>query len=79
MNNHENKAVTIWSTFPAAQCPTVRPVLFVSTYPGATPGVDALDAYLRGQLSKHKLPVQITVMETPPRNPVGKIDRAGLP
>ena len=52
-----------------------EPVLFVSMYPGGTLGTDAIDAYLRSQLSKYKLPVQITVMETLPKNPVGKIDK----
>ena len=55
-----------------------EPVLFVSMYPAASLGTDAIDAHLRGQLSKYKLPVQITVMETLPKNPVGKIDKPSL-
>ncbi|HET7072629.1 MAG TPA: AMP-binding protein [Mycobacterium sp.] len=55
-----------------------EPVLFVSMYPGATLGIDAIDAHLRNQLSKYKLPAQITVMEALPKNPVGKLDKPAL-
>ena len=55
-----------------------EPVLFVSTHPDTTLSVESIDAHLRGQLSKYKLPVQITVLETLPKNPVGKIDKPAL-
>jgi long-chain acyl-CoA synthetase len=55
-----------------------EPVLFVSLHPDATLPTDLIDTHLRSQLSKYKLPVQITVLDTLPKNPVGKIDKPAL-
>mgnify|MGYP000017536245 FL=1 len=55
-----------------------EPVLFVSAHPGAELDVDNIAAHLQASLSKYKLPVDITVLETLPKNPVGKIDKPSL-
>jgi long-chain acyl-CoA synthetase len=55
-----------------------EPVLFVSAHPGAELDVDAIAGHLRDSLSKYKLPVDITVLATLPKNPVGKIDKPAL-
>jgi long-chain acyl-CoA synthetase len=55
-----------------------EPVLFVSMHPDTTLPTDLIDAHLRRQLSKYKLPVQITILDTLPKNPVGKIDKPAL-
>ena len=54
------------------------PVAYVAPYPGADLDVDELIALCRGQLTKIKVPVAIHVLETLPKNPVGKIDKPSL-
>ncbi|MDR3660004.1 MAG: AMP-binding protein [Mycobacterium sp.] len=55
-----------------------EPVLFVSPHPGADLDPEAIAGHLRASLSKYKLPVDITVISTLPKNPVGKIDKRAL-
>ena len=55
-----------------------EPVLFVSLHPGQTLDADAIRGHLSESLSKYKLPVEITIMEDLPKNPVGKIDKPTL-
>ncbi len=55
-----------------------EPVLFVSPHPDAALSTDRIEAHLRSQLSKYKLPVAITVLDTLPKNAVGKIDKPAL-
>jgi acyl-CoA synthetase (AMP-forming)/AMP-acid ligase II len=54
------------------------PVLFVSLHPRQTLDGDAIREHLSESLSKYKLPVQITIMDDLPKNPVGKIDKPTL-
>lgn len=54
------------------------PVLYVSAAPGVEIDVDAVAEHARTQLAKYKQPVVITVLETLPKNPVGKIDKPSL-
>ncbi len=51
------------------------PVLYVS---GAAPDAEAVAAHTRENLAKYKQPVQIVVLDTLPKNPVGKIDKPAL-
>ncbi len=55
-----------------------EPVLFVSLCSGATVSTDRIGEHLRGSLSKFKLPVEITILDDLPKNPVGKIDKPRL-
>jgi acyl-CoA synthetase (AMP-forming)/AMP-acid ligase II len=55
-----------------------EPVLFASLHPGQTLDADAIRAHLSDSLSKYKLPVEITIMDDLPKNPVGKIDKPTL-
>jgi acyl-CoA synthetase (AMP-forming)/AMP-acid ligase II len=55
-----------------------EPVLFVSLHAGAGATVEAIEGHLRTSLSKYKLPVQISTLDTLPKNPVGKIDKPAL-
>src|SRR5262245_19483007 len=55
-----------------------EPVLFVSLHPEQTLDIDAIRAHLSDSLSKYKLPVEITIMDDLPKNPVGKIDKPTL-
>jgi len=55
-----------------------EPVLFVSLHANATLSIEHIREHLRGLLSKFKLPVDITIMETLPKNAVGKIDKPSL-
>jgi len=55
-----------------------EPVLFVSLNTGATTTVDVIHEHVRGSLSKFKLPVEITILDDLPKNPVGKIDKPTL-
>jgi long-chain acyl-CoA synthetase len=55
-----------------------EPVLFVSLTSGAKLGPDRIREYLAGNLAKYKLPVEITVLDELPKNPVGKIDKPSL-
>ncbi|CAM3797177.1 class I adenylate-forming enzyme family protein [Tsukamurella ocularis] len=54
------------------------PVLYVSAAPGVRLDVDTIAAHARAQLAKFKQPVSITVLESLPKNPVGKIDKPSL-
>ncbi|MGW0038534.1 class I adenylate-forming enzyme family protein [Gordonia sp. NPDC003376] len=54
------------------------PVAFVVTYPGADADTATLTAHLEPLLTKSKRPSRIHVVESLPRNPVGKIDKPGL-
>ncbi|WP_019203980.1 class I adenylate-forming enzyme family protein [Tsukamurella sp. 1534] len=54
------------------------PVLYVSAAPGVRLDVDTVAAHAREQLAKYKQPVAITVLDTLPKNPVGKIDKPSL-
>ena len=55
-----------------------EPVLFVSLHPGQTLDADAIREHLSESLSKYKLPVEITIIDDLPKNPVGKIDKPTL-
>ncbi len=54
------------------------PVAFVAPYPAATVTAGDLAAFLEPLLTKVKRPTRIHLVETLPRNPVGKIDKPGL-
>ncbi|MET8678865.1 AMP-binding protein [Streptomyces sp. NPDC004647] len=51
------------------------PVAFVVLRPDATVTTDGLLEHCRGALSRYKLPDRVVVLETLPKNPVGKIDK----
>jgi acyl-CoA synthetase (AMP-forming)/AMP-acid ligase II len=55
-----------------------EPVLFVSLHPGKSISVEEIRDHLAESLSKYKLPVEITILEDLPKNPVGKIDKRML-
>lgn len=55
-----------------------EPVLFVSLHPRQTLDTDTIGAHLRESLSKYKLPVEITILDSLPKNAVGKIDKPTL-
>jgi long-chain acyl-CoA synthetase len=55
-----------------------EPVLFVSLNSGAAASTDGILEHLSGSLSKFKLPVEITILDDLPKNPVGKIDKPTL-
>jgi acyl-CoA synthetase (AMP-forming)/AMP-acid ligase II len=55
-----------------------EPVLFVSLNSGADISADRIHEHLRGSLSKFKHPVEITILDDLPKNPVGKIDKPKL-
>ena len=55
-----------------------EPVLFVSLCYGAAVSTDRVSEHLTGSLSKFKLPVEITILDDLPKNPVGKIDKPRL-
>ena len=54
-------------------------VAFVQACPGATVDVDALKVRCREQLSGYKRPTAIHVLESLPKNAVGKLDKRSLP
>ena len=54
-------------------------VAFVQARPGATVDVDALKLRCREQLSGYKRPTAIHVLESLPKNAVGKLDKRSLP
>ncbi|MEZ5153069.1 class I adenylate-forming enzyme family protein [Rhodococcus zopfii] len=54
------------------------PVAFVVPYPGRAVAENELLDHLTSTLTKIKIPVQIYVLDTLPKNPVGKIDKPGL-
>jgi acyl-CoA synthetase (AMP-forming)/AMP-acid ligase II len=55
-----------------------EPILFVALNSGATLSANQIREYLAGGLAKYKLPVEITIIDTLPKNPVGKIDKPSL-
>jgi len=55
-----------------------EPVLYVSLHPEKTLDAGAIREHLSESLSKYKLPVEITIMDDLPKNPVGKIDKPTL-
>lgn len=54
------------------------PVAYVVSHPGMSTGPEELIEHLGVRLTKAKLPVAIHIVESLPRNPVGKIDKPGL-
>jgi O-succinylbenzoate-CoA ligase len=54
------------------------PVLFVALHSGAPLNVEEISEHARKNLSKYKLPVEITVLDTLPKNPIGKLDKPTL-
>ena len=50
----------------------------MSLHPGAPARADGIREHLSGSLSKYKLPVEITILDDLPKNPVGKIDKPAL-
>ena len=54
------------------------PVAFVVPRPGAAPTEDQLRAHCRGHLPAFKVPARIALLPALPRNPAGKVLRAGL-
>ena len=55
-----------------------EPVLFVSLASSANLGESEIRDHLAGKVSKFKLPAEIRVVESLPKNPVGKIDKPSL-
>jgi long-chain acyl-CoA synthetase len=55
-----------------------EPELFVSLTSGSTLDPAQIHAYLIQELAKYKVPVEITVLNELPKNPVGKIDKRSL-
>ena len=55
-----------------------QPVLYVSTHPGTTVDVESIHGHIAGNLSKYKWPVDISILDQLPKNPVGKIDKPAL-
>src|SRR6201988_991640 len=55
-----------------------EPVLFVSPSSGAGLDIDQIRAHLTQSLAKYKLPVEITILDELPKNPVGKFDKPSL-
>ena len=55
-----------------------EPVLFVSLNSGAAISTEGILEHLSRSLSKFKLPVEITILDDLPKNPVGKIDKPTL-
>ncbi|EKT78304.1 acid--CoA ligase [Rhodococcus opacus M213] len=54
------------------------PVAYVVLYPGQDTSEPELIAYLSNQLTRVKVPERIHLVDTLPRNPVGKIDKIKL-
>ncbi|WP_187346959.1 class I adenylate-forming enzyme family protein [Saccharomonospora sp. CUA-673] len=54
------------------------PVAYVVPYPDTPVTVDELLERCRRNLTKVKIPVEIHLLDTLPKNPVGKIDKPGL-
>ena len=55
-----------------------EPVLFVSLCAGADISTERIHEHARQLLSKFKLPVEVTILDQIPKNPVGKIDKPKL-
>ena len=45
---------------------------------GAALDIDQIRAHLTRSLAKYKLPVEITILDELPKNPVGKFDKPSL-
>lgn len=54
------------------------PVAFVVPYPEADLNADRVIAHCRDRLTRVKVPVDATIVDELPKNPVGKIDKPGL-
>ena len=54
------------------------PVAYVAPYPGRSVDVDELLELCRANLTRVKVPVTITVRESLPKNPIGKLDKPTL-
>ncbi len=54
------------------------PVAYVSLHPERTVTVDELRELCTEHLTRVKIPVSITILDTLPKNPVGKIDKPAL-
>jgi acyl-CoA synthetase (AMP-forming)/AMP-acid ligase II len=54
------------------------PVAYVALRSGASVSADALLEHCRGQLSKYKWPTGLTLLDSLPKNAVGKIDKPTL-
>ena len=54
------------------------PVLYVSTHPDRAVTAETIRDHIAGQLAKYKWPVDITILDGLPKNPVGKIDKPAL-
>lgn len=54
------------------------PVAYVVAHPGAHPTVEELLAHCSVGLMKVKVPARLDVLDSLPRNPVGKIDKPEL-
>ncbi|HEX3612421.1 MAG TPA: AMP-binding protein [Sporichthyaceae bacterium] len=54
------------------------PVAYVALRPGATVTGDALIEHCRGLIARMKVPTRLTVLDSLPKNPVGKIDKPTL-
>jgi long-chain acyl-CoA synthetase len=55
-----------------------EPVLFVAPNSGLSADVERIRDHAARFLSKYKLPVEITILDELPKNPVGKIDKPSL-
>ncbi|MBU9763691.1 long-chain fatty acid--CoA ligase [Mycobacterium sp. TNTM28] len=55
-----------------------QPVMFVALSPEARLDSADIGAHLASKLAKYKRPVDITILDTLPKNPVGKIDKPAL-
>jgi acyl-CoA synthetase (AMP-forming)/AMP-acid ligase II len=54
------------------------PVAYVALRPGAAATAEALAAHCHERLSKYKWPTEVTLLDTLPKNAVGKIDKPTL-
>jgi long-chain acyl-CoA synthetase len=54
------------------------PIAYVALRPGAAATAEALAAHCRERLSKYKWPTEVTLLDTLPKNAVGKIDKPTL-
>jgi long-chain acyl-CoA synthetase len=55
-----------------------EPVLFIAPNTGVVLDTDLVRAHLARKLAKYKLPVEITILDELPKNPVGKLDKPSL-
>ena len=56
-----------------------RLAAYVVPAPGASPTESELRAYVREHLARHKVPREVAIVDTLPRNPTGKLVRRRLP